>query len=47
MKTKSLRLDVEELEVTSFEAGRAAPEPEQAFRTPESTCLFTQCQWTE
>ena len=47
MKTKSLRLDMADLEVTIFEAGRTKPVPEQALPTADVTCPYSPCPWTE
>lgn len=42
-----MKLDLETLQVTTFEAGQAMPVAELNERTPDSTCLFTQCPVTE
>lgn len=44
---KTLRLDLEALQVTTFEAGAVTVVAHMERRTPDSTCLFTQCPVTE
>lgn len=45
---KTHRLDVDALQVSTFEVAQAkeVAAVEMEMRTPESTCLFTQCPVT-